>query len=96
VSRFAADSMHPASACELIRSRAEQAIRAAPTARLPTITMPATLDVAFRNADLAELAAWVEGVDQTGPTSVRLVDDDPIGLYRSFVHIIVLTRGIAE
>jgi D-amino peptidase len=96
VSRFAADSMHPASARDLIRAEAEAAIRALPDAELPAIALPATLDVVFRNADIAEMAAWVGGVDQTGATSARIVDDDPIRLYRQFVHVVALTRSVAE
>jgi D-aminopeptidase len=34
--------------------------------------------------------------DKNGPTVVQLVDDDPIRLYRTFVTLVLLTRGIAE
>ena len=96
VTRFAADSLHPTDACALIRERAEQAIRELPGARLPQIALPATLSVTFRNADLAELATWLVGVERTGATTVTVRDDDPIRLYRTFVHAVLLTRDIAE
>jgi D-amino peptidase len=96
LTRFAADSMHPAAACRLIRAGAEAAIRDLPSASVPEIELPATLRISFRNADLAELATWVGGVQRCAPTTVKVTDPDPIRLYRTFVHIVLLTREIAE
>ncbi|HEX4729146.1 MAG TPA: M55 family metallopeptidase, partial [Jatrophihabitans sp.] len=101
ISRFAAESLHPARATRLIAQRAREAIEAlAESGQRPTarIELPATLTVRLRNPDLAELATWLERVepDQHDPTVVHLVDDDPIRLYRSFVTLVMLTRGIAE
>ncbi|HTZ44912.1 MAG TPA: M55 family metallopeptidase [Jatrophihabitans sp.] len=101
VSRFAAESLHPARATRLIAERAREAVAAlrgsgaGPAAR---IELPATLTVRLRNPDLAEMATWLERVepDPDDPTVVELVDDDPIRLYRTFVTLILLTRGIAE
>ena len=96
VSRFAADSLHPAAARELIAARAQAAIVHLGAARLPAIDLPATLAVTFRNPDLAEMATWVTGVVRSGNTAVTLTDDDPIRLYRTFVTAVLLTRQIAE
>jgi D-amino peptidase len=96
VSRFAADSMHPARACDLIRAEAEAAVRALPDARPPTIALPATMSVRFRNPDLAEMATWITGVRRSGNTAAEIVDDDPVRLFRKFVSVVLLTRGIAE
>jgi D-amino peptidase len=96
VSRFAADSLHPGSARDLIRAEAEAAIRGLPGAEPPAVELPATLEIVCRNADVAETATWINGVTQTGPTSVQLADDDPIRLYRTFVHAVALTRSVAE
>lgn len=96
LTRFAADSMHPAAACQLIRARAEAAIRELPAAAAPEIELPATLRITFRNADLAELATWVGGVQRCARTAVTVTDSDPVRLYRSFVHTVLLTRDIAE
>lgn len=93
---FAADSMHPDAACELIRDQAQTAIRALPGAAVPDIALPATLAITFRNADLAEMATWLTGVDRIDRTAVTITDDDPIRLYRTFVHAVLLTRDIAE
>ena len=99
VSRFAAESLHPAKACALIRDTARAAIADfAYGAAAPRITLPATLSVRLRNPDIAEMAAWLERVeaDAQDPTVVHLTDDDPIRLYRTFVTLVMLTRGIAE
>lgn len=101
VSRFAAESLHPARANRLIAQTARAAVASldesvvTPT---PRIELPATLTVRLRNPDLAEMATWLERVeaDEDDPTVVRLVDDDPIRLYRTFITLVMLTRGIAE
>lgn len=96
VTRFAADSMHPHAACALIRERARAAIAGLARAAPPAISLPARLDVTFRNADLAEMASWIDGVTRTGATTVNAADDDPIRLFRRFLTTVLLTRDIAE
>jgi D-amino peptidase len=96
VSRFAADSMHPTSACELIRAQAETAMADLASAEPPAISLPATLAVTFRNPDLAEMATWITGVERSGSTSVTVTHDDPITLFRTFINTVLLTRDIAE
>lgn len=96
VSRFAADSLHPEQAREVIGEAAGAAVRRLADARLPAIALPATLTVRFRNADLAEMVTWINGVVRADEVTVRLSDDDPVRLYRTFVTMVLLTRGIAE
>ncbi|MER6378928.1 M55 family metallopeptidase [Streptomyces sp. NPDC001250] len=96
VSRFAADSLHPEEAREVITRSAGAAMRRLADARLPTIALPASLTVRFNNADLAEMATWINGVVREDDLTVRLRDDDPVRLYRTFVTLVLLTRGIAE
>ena len=96
LSRFAADSLHPSDACDVIRASAQTAITTLAAARPPAITLPARLTITFRNSDLAEMATWITGVERTGPTQVALTGDDPIRLYRTFIHAVLLTRDIAE
>jgi len=101
VSRFAAESLHPARANRLIAQTARAAIEALrePGPKpAPRIELPATLTVRLRNPDLAEMATWLERVESDGqdPTVVHLTDADPIRLYRTFITLVMLTRGIAE
>ena len=101
VSRFAAESLHPARANRLIRQAAQAAVQSLHEPgrkQTPGIELPATLTVRLRNPDLAEMATWLERVEPDGqdPVVVHLSDDDPIRLYRTFITLVMLTRGIAE
>ena len=98
VSRFAADSLHPAEARTLIHDAARAAVEGLADASAPRISLPATLSVRFRNPDLAEMATWIHGVlpDPDDGCAALLTDSDPIRLYRTFVTVVLLTRGIAE
>ncbi|MEV6734158.1 MULTISPECIES: M55 family metallopeptidase [unclassified Streptomyces] len=96
VSRFAADSMHPAQARDVIREAAQEAVTRLPHAAVPAIDLPATLTIQFRDAGLAEMATWINGAVREDELTVHLTDTDPIRLYRSFVAVVVLTRAIAE
>jgi D-amino peptidase len=96
VSRFAADSMHPDDACDLIRAEAQQAIGGLGAAALPAIELPAVLRVRWRNADLAETATWISGVERIDATTVEMADEDPLQLFRRFISTVMLTREIAE
>jgi len=96
ITRFAAESLHPDSACDLIRAGAARALARAGTVSPPAIDLPATLEVTFLTSDMAEMATWIRGVDRAGTRVVIARDDDPLRLYRTFVTIIALTRSIVE
>ena len=96
ITRFAAESLHPDRACELIRAGATRALARASTASPPAIDLPATLEVTFLTADMAEMATWIRGVQRAGPRGVAITDDDPLHLFRTFVTIVALTRSIVE
>jgi D-amino peptidase len=96
VSRFAAENLHPELACRLIREGAQRAVARAATIGPPAITLPARLDITTVTADMAEMATWIGGVERTGDRSISLADDDPLALYRRFVAVIAVTRGLGE
>lgn len=96
ISRFAADSLHPHVARELIRRQAQAAIESLADAQPPAITLPATLSITFRNPDLAEMATWITGVKRSADTVVAASDENPIRLFRRFINVVLLTRDIAE
>ncbi len=62
----------------------------------PAVDLPATLEVTFLTADMAEMATWIRGVERAGARSVVITDDDPLRLYRTFVTLVSLTRAIVE
>ena len=95
-SRFAADSLHPERARELIRDQACLAVATLASAEQVAITLPATLRIRFKTTDYAELASRIAGCERTGPATVGLEGDDPLSVYRSFVTIVLLCRGLLE
>ncbi len=96
ITRFAAESLHPDRACQLIRDGAARAVARATAISPPAIDLPATLDVTFLTADMAEMATWIRGVERSDVRVVTITDDEPLRLYRTFVTIISLTRSIVE
>jgi D-amino peptidase len=95
VSRLAAHSLHPARARALIRETAQRAVEGAAGASPPPVGS-APLEVSVRTTDIAEAAAWVRGVERTGPRELCFQGDDPLAVYRSFCAAILLTRAVAE
>lgn len=96
VTRFAADSMHPQDACELIRDEARAAVAGLAEASPPAIDLPATLGLRFHTSDYAELAARVSGVERTGDIEATMTSEDPLELFRTFITVVLLCRGFVE
>lgn len=96
VTRFAAEGMHPHAACRLIRQAARAAIERLGQAEPPRIDLPATLSVRFHNADFADMATWLRGVERVDAKTVTMTDEDPLRLYRTFITAVILTRAIVD
>ncbi len=96
ITRFAAESLHPDDACELIRNEAKAAIEGAASARPPVIALPATLGIRFHNSDYAELAARIAGVVRTGDVTATIAGAEPLALFDTFVTAVLLCRGFVE
>jgi D-amino peptidase len=92
ITRFAAAAVHPEEAREMICAGAETAVRRLESIPLPEIELPARLDVDLQTSDMAHVASWVKGVERSGTRSVRIEEDDPLEVYRSFVGITYITR----
>ena len=84
------------SSARLTRANARLPLGGAPQEGIgpPAITLPARLDITMLTSDMAEMATWIGGVERTGDRSISLVDDDPLALYRRFVAVIAVTRGL--
>ena len=96
VTRFAADSMHPNQACDLIFEKAKEAITNLKSMSAPKIALPATIEITFHNNDFADMATWLPGTKKTGTKKVELTDADPLQLFRRFITTVILTRTIVE
>lgn len=98
VSRFAAQSLHPARACELIEAAAFDAIKDLATVMTvapPSLPTPSTLEITWRTADLAEMATWIRGAERPEARTTRFTDTNLLRLYRTFITSVLMTRGVA-
>lgn len=96
VSHHAALSVHPEVARELIQDGAHRALDRLSDFSLPSITQPAELTVRLHNQAFAELVCALRNVERQDETVVALRNDDPLELFRSFIAMVLLTRGIAD
>lgn len=96
ITRFAADSMHPKQACDLIFEKAKASIESLATIAVPAIKLPATIEITFHNNDFADMATWLPGTVKTGVKTVTITDADPLALFRRFITTVILTRSIVE
>ncbi len=94
--RFAAVHKHPAVACELLRAGATRAVRNLPTMQPPEFKLPVTLEITFLVADMAEMALWIRGVERIASRTVKIVGENLLDLYRTFVTIVTLTRALVD
>jgi D-amino peptidase len=98
VSRYAAESLHPEVACERIREGARLALTSQRPATPPIFQGTIELGVTFLTADMAEMAAWLHGVELSSgdARTVRFVSNDPLEVFRTFVTMVMLTRALVE
>jgi D-amino peptidase len=96
ITRFAASSLHPEVACDLIRTAATRAIEGLGDAWAPDVPVPSTLEVTWRTADMAEMATWIRGIERTSARVTTATDTDRLRLFRTFITSVLLTRGIAQ
>jgi D-amino peptidase len=98
ISRYAAESLHPDAAREGIRAGARLALGDARPAGPPQFPEEITIELTFVTADMAEMAAWLRGVEVVeGQTrTVRFAGVDRLDLFRTFVTIVMLTRALVE
>jgi len=97
IGRFAATNLHPQVARRLIGEGAARAVaRRRDGASLPAFDLPARLEIEFLTADMAEVALAIAGVSRPAARTVVMDDDDMLSLYKRFVAIILLTRGLFD
>ena len=87
VSRKAAASLHPSVARSRVRAGAELAVRRAAAGELTIFDVgsPITLEAEYANPGQADYAAIVPGTERYGDRGVRVVTDDAITAYRTFL-----------
>ena len=96
ISRYAADSMHPIQACELIQQKAAEAIKDLANISVPTIKLPATITIRYHNSDWANQAVWLDGVKKVNAKTVEMTDSDPLRLFQRFITAVFLSKTIVD
>ena len=94
--RFAAAHIHPTIARDLLLSGTTRAVQHIKRMHPPQFKRPVTLEVTFLVADMAEMALWIRGVERTDTRTVKVVSEDMLDLYRTFVTIVTLTRALVD
>ena len=98
VTRYAAESVHPTIARERIREAAHDALANRRPSTAPNFPRPTAVELTFLTADMAEMSAWVRGVEVVpgAPRTVRFSGDNLLELFRTFVTLVMLTRSLVE
>jgi len=98
ISRTAAESLHPEVARERIFEGARQALTTALPRSAPHFPAPTTLELTFLTADMAEMAAWLHGVELVSgqPRTITYTSSDPLPIFQTFVTTVMLTRALVE
>ncbi|HVD02905.1 MAG TPA: M55 family metallopeptidase [Candidatus Dormibacteraeota bacterium] len=96
ITRFAAQSLHPKTARERIHAAATGCLTGLGAVSYPKFPTGVHLRLTLRNADLAELAAAVRGVTRDGDTTVLVEGETTLTVFRSFVAVLQITRGLAQ
>ncbi|MGB8346778.1 MAG: M55 family metallopeptidase [Ktedonobacteraceae bacterium] len=94
--RFAAAHIHPSVACNMLRAGAVRAVQNIGAMLPPAFTLPVTIEVTFLVADMAEMACWIRDVERVSARTVQLVGENLLDLYRTFVTVVMLTRGLVD
>jgi D-amino peptidase len=82
IRRETAELLHPEECRRLIREAARRAIERIDSFRPTAPPAPATVDILYKNPDLAEIAAIVPTVEQTSRYSVRFQSEDYLNAYQ--------------
>ncbi|MGC1908980.1 MAG: M55 family metallopeptidase [Candidatus Dormiibacterota bacterium] len=95
LTRLAARSHHPTVARRRIHDGAISSLARLQEIPAPVLPSPVQLRVLLRNADLAKLAALIQGVRALSELEVAIEGDDCLEVYRRFVGLLQITRGVA-
>lgn len=98
ISRTAAESLHPEVARERIQEGARQALSTLRPSSAPIFPPQTRMEVTFLTADMAEMAAWLKGVELApkGSRTVAFTSGEPLEVFRTFVTMVMLTRALVE
>ncbi|HEX9067698.1 MAG TPA: M55 family metallopeptidase [Ktedonobacterales bacterium] len=98
VTRTAAESLHPAVARARIEEAAYDALTHERPGGSPQFPAQTQVEVTFLTADMAEMSAWVRGVEPVHghARTVRFGGESLLDTFRTFVTLVALTRSLVE
>jgi D-amino peptidase len=98
IDRFAAELLPPKVAQDIIRKKAEEAVRKAASIEPIRVPGPVTFDVTFKSTAQALMTTTIPLVEQTSPKSIRFTCDDMVTAYKLFWACVIIamtaTNGV--
>ena len=96
VTRFSAQSLTPEAARKRIKDGAHYALQRLSGITAASFAEGCSLHLRLRNSDLAELATGVRDVRRESDLEVLVEGGNPLTVYRNFVAVLQITRGLAQ
>ncbi len=96
VTRFAAQSLPPALARQLIHAGARTALARLGDLEEPRFPARTGLRLRLRDADMVAMATAVRDVRRESDTEVLVEGADPLAVFRNFVAVLQILRGLAQ
>jgi D-amino peptidase len=96
LTRFAARSLHPEAARQAIRLGARAALERLGGLAAPQFPAGCGLRLRLRDADLVTMATAIRDVTRESDTQVLVGGDDPLMVFRNFVALLQIIRGLAR
>ncbi|KAB2336655.1 M55 family metallopeptidase [Cytobacillus depressus] len=98
VDRFSAELLHPKVAQELIREKAEKAVKQLNKYQPVTFTGPITFEINFKGPQQAKMTTTLPTVELVSPTRIRFTCDDMITAYKHMWGCVIIamtaTNGV--
>ncbi|TWT14559.1 M55 family metallopeptidase [Planomicrobium sp. CPCC 101079] len=98
VDRFAAELLHPEVAQEIIREKAETAVKNAANQKPVVLEGPITFEIQFKGSQQAKMTTTIPSVELIGPKSIRFTCDDMITAYKHMWGCVIIaitaTNGV--
>jgi D-amino peptidase len=98
IDRFAARSLSPEKAKNLIRERAQEAIGAVQAGKVKpyVVDPPVTVEIDFKNTASAHMAAMIPTVERAGTRGIRITADDYVTAYRTLIVAALFGFSVSE
>ena len=98
VDRFAAELLHPEAAQEIIREKAEAAVKNATNQKPVTLSGPITFEIQFKGPQQARMTTTIPSVELIDPKRIRFTCDDIVTAYKHMWGCVIIamtaTNGV--